>query len=467
MLVDIVFISISFIFPYIIRWNISWFSAVQFKFIYTDKIYFSAPEHYFRLYIFWAISTIVFLYNQRLYKTDRFTTPIKEISQVFRAVAYATLFAGLVVFFLKSIFVSRLVFIFNFVCLFITLSAWRLIKRLILRKMVVKGYRNFNVLIIGIGRASVGLIEEIHKFPYLGLSIIGFLDDSCDKVKNFHGYRVLGKINEFNNLVRQYFIDEVFITNSENINNITQLLQQGKEHNVSIKVIPNPFELTAEVMDISRIGNLPVLNYSIKELHRADLYDKRIMDIIISGLALVLLLPPSLIIAIAIKIYDGGPVFYISKRYGRKGTLFNFYKFRSMVIWAEEKMELLKSGNEKDGPIFKMKEDPRITKIGKLLRKYSLDEFPQFWNVLKGEMSIVGPRPLPIGQIEKNDLDQLKRLEIKPGITGLWQISGRSDASFGNLLRWDIWYINNWNFWLDLTIILKSIPVVIKGRGAY
>ncbi len=138
-----------------------------------------------------------------------------------------------------------------------------------------------------------------------------------------------------------------------------------------------------------------------------------------------------------------------------------------MIIGAEEKIALLKSGNEKDGPIFKMKEDPRITKIGKLLRKYSLDEFPQFWNVLKGDMSIVGPRPLPIGQIEKNDLDQLKRLEIKPGITGLWQISGRSDASFGNLLRWDTWYINNWSLWLDFNIILKSIPVVVKGEGAY
>jgi lipopolysaccharide/colanic/teichoic acid biosynthesis glycosyltransferase len=143
------------------------------------------------------------------------------------------------------------------------------------------------------------------------------------------------------------------------------------------------------------------------------------------------------------------------------------YKFRSMVINADELLAKLKDKNEVDGPIFKIKKDPRITRMGAFLRRYSLDELPQILNVLKGDMSLVGPRPFPIAQLEKEDLRQLRRLGIRPGITGLWQIRGRSDVSFNKLLRWDIWYIKNWSFGLDLHILLQTFPIVIRGKGAY
>ena len=143
------------------------------------------------------------------------------------------------------------------------------------------------------------------------------------------------------------------------------------------------------------------------------------------------------------------------------------YKFRSMVKDAEKTIDQVRHKNEVDGPIFKIKKDPRITKTGAFLRKYSLDELPQIINVVRGDMSLVGPRPLPIDQIEKEDLRQLKRLEVRPGITGLWQVRGRSDISFSRLVKWDIWYINNWSFWLDLNILLQTIPVVLRGKGAY
>ena len=143
------------------------------------------------------------------------------------------------------------------------------------------------------------------------------------------------------------------------------------------------------------------------------------------------------------------------------------YKFRSMVQDADRLLAQYKDKNEVDGPIFKMKEDPRITRIGKFLRKYSLDELPQLLNVVMGDMSLVGPRPLPIEQVEREDMRQLKRLEVRPGITGLWQIRGRSDISFSRLVKWDVWYINNWSFWLDLNILFQTIPTVIHGKGAY
>jgi len=178
-------------------------------------------------------------------------------------------------------------------------------------------------------------------------------------------------------------------------------------------------------------------------------------------------MPVFIALAIFVKLDSPGPVFYRSRRYGQHGRIFNMYKFRSMVSNADDLLGQLKDKNEVDGPIFKIKKDPRITRMGAFLRRYSLDELPQILNVLKGDMSLVGPRPFPIAQLEKEDLRQLKRLGIRPGITGLWQIRGRSDVSFDKLLRWDIWYIKNWSFWLDLYILFQTFPVVIKGKGAY
>jgi len=468
LLADLVFIYLAFFLPYFIRWN---FFGPQitspFPSHHANSMLLPSFDQYSKLYISWGLITVSFLFSQKLYQTNRLFSMSRETLLVLKAVISSTLIMGLLVFFIKAIHISRLVFLGNFILLCFFLSAWRALKKIILRKLIVRGYNNFNVLIVGSGNIAEEFVKVANDNPAYGFKIAGFLDEHKTKGSQVYGHKVLGNLNDFEKVARQHFIDDVVITNPENRKDIADLIRRGKESNVSMRVIQDPFELALDVINVYRFGHLPIFDYSVKRLHGANLIDKRIMDIILSSLALVLLLPPLFIIAVAIKICDRGPVFYVSRRYGRNGFPFNFYKFRSMVIGAEEKMEILKSKNEKDGPIFKIKDDPRVTKIGKLLRKYSLDELPQLWNVLKGDMSIVGPRPLPIGQIEKNDLDQLKRLEIKPGITGLWQVSGRSDVSFGNLVRWDIWYINNWSLWLDFNIILKSIPVVLKGKGAY
>ncbi len=469
LITDIAFVFLSFYLPYIIRWNIffNWGGDASYIFSWRG-ILFPSFEQYYRLYIFWGIITILFLHTQHLYRTNRLFSIAQETKSVLRAVLYSTLIAGLVVFFIKAIYISRLVFIGNFVSLCITLSLWRGIKKLILRRIILKGYKNFNVLIIGSGKVAEELLSEIQRNPYLGLNIVGFLDDDKEKGTSVANYTVLGKTTDFERIVRQNFVDEVLITIPHERRKITNLLQLGRELNVSIRVIPDPFELSIEALNVYSIGNLPVLDYSVKELHGADLFGKRVMDIILSGLCLVLFLPLFIILSIAIKISDGGPVLYISQRYGRKGRPFKFYKFRSMVLNADSMLESLRNKNEKSGPIFKIKNDPRISsKLGRFMRKYSIDELLQLWNVLKGDMSVVGPRPLPLDQVEKHDFAQLKRLEIKPGLTGLWQIRGRGDTSFHQLVEWDIWYINNWSFWLDLSIILRTFPAVLKGKGAY
>lgn len=193
---------------------------------------------------------------------------------------------------------------------------------------------------------------------------------------------------------------------------------------------------------------------------------KGIFDFLLSLLIIFILSPLIIVLIILIKIDSPGPIFYISDRYGYECKKFKMFKFRSMEVDAESKLQSLMHMNEVDGPIFKIKKDPRITRFGKFLRKYSLDEIPQLINVIKGDMSLIGPRPLP-NDIDMNDKRQVKRLCMKPGMTGLWQIKGRSDTSFYDMLRWDIWYVNNWSFSLDIFILIRTIPVVIKGRGAY
>ena len=243
-------------------------------------------------------------------------------------------------------------------------------------------------------------------------------------------------------------------------------MEDAKESSVAVRAVPQGFEFMAQDCARYNIGIIPILEYSDIHVSKRQKV-KRVFDFILSLGLLLCLSPVFIAIIILIKRDSPGPVFYYSKRYGRHGQMFNMYKFRSMVANADDLLAKLKDKNEVDGPIFKIKKDPRVTKVGAFLRKYSLDELPQIINVIKGDMSLVGPRPFPIEQVEQEDYRQLKRLNIRPGITGLWQIRGRSDISFDKLLRWDIWYINNWSFSLDLYILVQTIPVVLKGKGAY
>jgi len=231
-------------------------------------------------------------------------------------------------------------------------------------------------------------------------------------------------------------------------------------------VVPIAFDRAVGEIFKFNIGYIPILEYC--ELgHNRMQYGKRLFDFFVSAAALLLLLPVFLVISILIKLDSPGPVFYFSTRYGRQGRVFKMWKFRSMVEDADARLNDLKKKNEVDGPIFKIRKDPRVTRVGKFLRKYSLDELPQIVNVLCGDMSMVGPRPLPLDQVEQEDMKQLKRLEVRPGITGLWQVRGRSDLPFHRLIKWDTWYINNWSFGLDMNILFETIPVVLKGKGAY
>jgi exopolysaccharide biosynthesis polyprenyl glycosylphosphotransferase len=421
------------------------------------------PFHFVSVLL--AVTVIFFNHINGLYQTRRELLEWQEILRVIKSVFYSCLGMVVAIYALKVEGFPRGVFLLTFLFVNVFLSSWRVLKRVFVEFLVVRGYNNFNVLIIGAGKIGITLANEIKRRPGIGLRVVGFLDDFKSK-EEYGGINVIGKIADFPEISRKEFITKIFITVHHDSEMFLQLLEQARDLNVAVRVIPQGFEFTTGDFFKYNIGFIPVLEYSDAELTLKQT-GKRIFDFILS-LALTLgLSPVFFLIALLIQLDSRGPIFYYSRRYGCRGKTFRMIKFRSMLRDADQSQDDLRPLNEVDGPIFKIKTDPRVTRLGRLLRKYSLDELPQLFNVLKGEMSLVGPRPLPIEQIEKEDLRQLKRLDVRPGITGLWQIRGRSDISFSRLLRWDIWYINNWSFWLDLNILLKTIPVVFRGKGAY
>jgi len=425
------------------------------------------PLNPFRFtFVLWVVVTIFFLNAQSLYKTRREILEGFEIEKVIKSIFFSVLLVIGFIYGFKIIGFPRTILFIGAVIMVFMLSLWRILKRRFVEYLVRQGYNNVNALIIGAGKVGQTLAREIRLHTGLGIKVVGFLDDFKKGPIADGDIVVLGKIEDFKIIAQREFVRKVFITIHHDSGVFMRLLEEAKELQIAVRVIPQGFDLMMGDFGKYNIGIIPVIEYCDAMPFKRQL-GKRVFDFCMSLLGIILFFPVFLILAFLIKKDSPGPVFYVSKRYGRGGRIFNMYKFRSMFRNADKRLNDILDQNEVDGPIFKIKKDPRVTKIGKFLRKYSLDELPQLINVLKGDMSLVGPRPLPIDQIEKEDLNQLKRLEVRPGITGLWQIRGRSDVSFSRLVKWDLWYINNWSFWLDLSILFQTIPVVLKGKGAY
>lgn len=455
---DLFFILISLFVPYIIRYN-NLHNLLH-------NIQLPNFTEYSFIFVLWAVLIIISFKNKRLYSTDRRRSIPRELRYVVTRIFYTSIIVGTVIFFAKYKFFSRLIFFVGVTLLCTFLGGWRIIKRLIVRKLIREGFHNINTLIVGANEAGKMVLEEIKKRPYLGLKIVGFLDES--KNPFIDGIPILGRLSDFIEIAQKHFVDEVIIAMPPAEKPASQLMKEAKKMRLGVRTVPENFEEALPILDVSHIGIIPLLTYKVRKPHPSEAFFKRSFDVAVSLILIILLLLPFIIIAILIKIDSPGPVLFIKKRVGAKGVNFNFYKFRSMVKGADKLKAQLSEKNEvKDKVIFKIKKDPRVTRIGRFLRKYSLDELPQLFNVLKGDMSLVGPRPPLPGEVEKYNCYHIDRLSIKPGITGLSQIRGRSDLSFSRWVKWDMWYINNWSFWLDMRILLWTIPAVIKGKGAY
>ncbi len=443
------------------------FRASTLPFSITFENIFFDPENSVRsLLLMWIPITIFINQSNALYETKREKLESIEVFQVFRAVVVSSLSMIVLIYLVKIEGFPRSILLISAVLIAIFFSVWRIIKRSFIEYLVAQGFNNFRALIIGAGKVGLMLEQELNKQSGLGIKVLGYLDDFKTEQNLPSGAKILGKLADFPTIAKREFIQQVYVTIHNDSAFFLKVLEDARDLGIAVRVVPQGFELMQSEFNKYNIGIIPVLEYcDTRNLHRHQ--GKRLFDLAVGWALLIGAFPIFLTIAILVKLASPGPVFYFSKRYGRRGQLFDMFKFRSMVHNADKLLRELKKHNDVDGPIFKMRKDPRVTRMGAFLRKYSLDELPQIINVIKGDMSLVGPRPLPIEQVEREDFRQLKRLDVRPGITGLWQIRGRSDVSFQRLVKWDIWYINNWSFWLDLHILWQTLPVVLKGRGAY
>jgi exopolysaccharide biosynthesis polyprenyl glycosylphosphotransferase len=275
--------------------------------------------------------------------------------------------------------------------------------------------------------------------------------------------------SEFLNLLHVHSANAVIIEARQTIfGNIEKAIQACELEGVEVWLMADFFQTQISRTTVDIFQNRPVLVFrSVPELSWQSIA-KSLLDFVGAAVLLIILSPLLLFTAIAIKLTSPGPIIFKQQRCGLNGRPFTMYKFRSMITDAEQRKHELAMFNEMTGPVFKISNDPRITPIGRFLRKYSIDELPQLWNVLRGEMSLVGPRPLPVDEVQRfDDLSHRRRLSVKPGLTCLWQISGRSEVKdFKEWVKLDLEYIDNWSFWLDLKILLQTIPIVLKGTGA-
>jgi exopolysaccharide biosynthesis polyprenyl glycosylphosphotransferase len=367
-----------------------------------------------------------------------------------------------ILFILKaSITFSRLIIVLFAISIIVLSIIVRGVKQQVFKHLVVKGFFERNVLIVGAGQVGEQLKNFFSGNGKPGFKVAGFLDDYKQSDE------VLGKIKDLESIIVKYNISDIYITIPSEKQLINSALKHIQKYDVSIKIIPEMYYLVSSTVKFNSDECLPYMELVRTPLRGINLIMKRIVDIALSLIGLVAVLPVFLIVALAIKIDSRGPVFFKQLRVGKNGSFFYMYKFRSMVANAEELKEKLFSINEATGPVFKIKKDPRVTRVGAFIRKYSIDELPQLINVLRGDMSLIGPRPPLPNEVEQYSDYHWRRLDVKPGITGLWQVSGRSNLSFDEWVNLDIYYIENWSISLDIKILLNTIPAVLKGQGAY
>ncbi len=361
--------------------------------------------------------------------------------------------------------ISRFLFIFFALQVYFYTISWRLIVRLAFH--LDQSYQNVRrVLIIGAGKVGLDLHDQIAQHPYMGLQVFGFLDDISQK--KGPNSMILGTIIDTRAIVEANQIDDVVIALPRRAHDeVSKLVAELHDKSVKIWVIPDYFHLALHRAEIAEFAGFPMLDLRAPALNDYQRLVKRIFDLIFGTASLIIFSPIMLVISVAIKLGSSGPILYKSQRLGENGRLFWMYKFRSMVADADKQLDSIAKIDLDGNRIHKSPDDPRITRVGRFIRRTSLDELPQLFNVLKGEMSLVGPRPELPTLVERYEPWQRKRFAVPQGITGWWQINGRSDKPMHLHTEDDIYYIQNYSILLDIIILLKTGWVVLRGNGAF
>lgn len=426
---------------------------------------------YMRIFYPYIIVWGVLLYMLKMYHSFR-TKSIGDIFSTIISTAFIGIGAlGMLLYFFEVGYISK-----TFIMVSFSLTA----ACILLEKILLVGffhcvrrrdYNTRNILIVGTGPRALNFAKLIETHPESGLKILGFVDGDKSRVGTKvgdNGYKVIGTLEDIENIVHNNIVDEItFIVPKSSLSRIEDVLLFCETEGINVSVATDYFSLKFAKARQADLYGFPLITFQRTPERVWGPFFKRIMDIVISFTALVVLSPIFLILSMLVKATSEGPVLFRQERVGFNGRHFTLYKFRTMVKNAESKLKDLMANNEMNGPVFKLKDDPRITGVGKILRKFSLDELPQLWNVLKGEMSIVGPRPPLPSEVSEYDNWQRRRLTMRPGLTCLWQVSGRNKIKdFSEWAKLDLDYIDKWSLWLDINIILRTFPAVIFGIGA-
>jgi exopolysaccharide biosynthesis polyprenyl glycosylphosphotransferase len=424
------------------------------------------------LLCFFAFSLVIISQRLNLYWPTRLHSILQEQRLSLQACLTSGLLLAGMLYLVHGGDISRTIVLATVGLVTITLSLRRLIYRILLYRDFERGVDTRNVLIVGTGPEAMAFRLYLESVRHLGYRFKGFIEvpgpgqyAAADSRFAPISGEVAGTLDTLFQQVRTQFVDEIIFATACERRVVQDVLEKARIHGVGLRMVPEMYDSLTLNSSIEYIGQFPTIPLHRGQVPEVRLLLKRGLDVVFSSIVLILLSPLFLLIAIAIKLDSPGPVFYASERIGKKGRVFRCLKFRTMVPDAEQQRADLMQRNERDGVLFKIADDPRITRLGHFLRKHSLDEFPQFFNVLCGDMSVVGPRPLPACDVRNSKLAYQRVLAVTPGVTGLWQVQGRQDPSSNSYISLNVIYIENWSIWLDLQIILRTFGVVLAGTG--
>ncbi|HEY1409650.1 MAG TPA: sugar transferase [Promineifilum sp.] len=463
-LTDLLLINLAFLMAYIVRYIWQWFRPIAFFEPYRDYL----GQQF--------VLTLLLILTYRyvgVWRRRRGESWLDEVGRIATATAAGITLMMAVTFFLQPSPFSRLLIFWALLFIITFVGLARLLRRLILTRLYRRGFGVDRVLVVGAGETGRSVIRTLLARPDMGFSVVGYLDDGQNETDGIGRIPRLGDYTETErHLMTLAPIHSIFIAlPGEMHSELLHLLQISRQHGVRAQVAPDLLQLSLNRVEFTNMAGVPLLGVrdmaGYRHISVPGRFLKRALDltiVIIFGLPALIVMG---LIALVIKLDTPGPVFYASPRIGLNGRVFMMHKFRSMVREADEQKVALLAMNEADGPMFKIRQDPRLTRSGRFIRRFSLDELPQIYNVLTGEMSLVGPRPPLPEEVSQYKPWHLQRLAVVGGMTGLWQVSGRSDLSFDELCLLDIYYIENWSLGMDVRILLQTIPHLLSGKGAY
>lgn len=460
-LADALLINLSFLIAYWMRYDLQWPRLV-------------APENRVPYAVFLPVALVLTLLLltvfalEGVYQRKRGRSWPDQAYAVFSGTATGVVLV-MAVTYIVQFYYSRFIFLLVGAVTVILLSLERGVLRLAQAELRKRGYGVRRVLIVGAGEVGRSVMRSIVARPELGYRVVGFVDDHPDKgLTDIGRFKALGGLENLPRIVSQEAVVEVIVTLPWMYHRkILSIVHQCERQDVPARIVPDLFQLSLSRVDMEDLAGIPLLSLSRTRADSWLWWVKRALDFGTALVSMAILSPFLLLAALAIKLDSPGPVIFAQTRIGKGGRPFTFYKFRTMHLGAEEEKEKLADLNEAQGALFKIKDDPRMTRMGRLLRRTSMDELPQLYNILRGDMSLVGPRPPVPEEVQAYMEWHKQRLETWPGLTGLWQVSGRSNLTFDEMCLLDIYYIENWSPTLDAKIFLRTIPKVIFGDGAY